>query len=109
MDRTNELCGAYKKQHLNDLATMLRPGATKIIDDLFATEPRYAATDFFIVPGGRYLVSSLSDNISVLHLGYNSSADFKLIASVGPEGGTYTCIVQFTPDGMGLAIFSSNA
>jgi hypothetical protein len=53
--------------------------------------------------------SSSPDGISVLDLGYTSSADCKLITSVGPEGGFDICRVQATPDGMGLAIFSSNA
>jgi len=41
-------------------------------------------------------------------LGYSSSADCKLIASVVPEGGSDTSLVQPTPDGMGLVIYSSN-
>ena len=70
----------------------------------------YGATEIFIVPGGRYLVSCSSNNsISVLDLGYTSSADCNLITSVGPEGSRSTCIVQATQDGMGLIIFSSNA
>ena len=40
------------------------------------------------MPGGRYLVSSWSGNISFLDLGYTSSADCKLNASVGLEGGS---------------------
>ena len=54
-------------------------------------------------------MGSSLDGISVLDLGYTSSADCKLIASVGPEGGCNICIVQATPDDMGLTIFSSNA
>jgi hypothetical protein len=105
-----ELCGAYEKQHLNDPAAILCPRATRIINDCFPIEVDYEATDFFIVPGGRYLVSYSPDGISVLDLGYTSSADCKLIASVGPpEGGYDICKVQATPDGMGLAIYSSNA
>ena len=103
-----ELCGAYEKQHCNDPAAILCPRTTRIIDDLFTTEVRYATSDFFIVPGGRYLVISSPDDISVLDLGYSPSSDCKLIASVVPESGSYTCIVQPTPDGMGLAIYSSN-
>ena len=41
-------------------------------------------------------------------LGYTSSADCKLISSVGVEG-IKTCIVQATLDGMGLTIFSLTA
>ena len=47
-------------------------------------------------------------SISVLDLGYNSTADCKLIASVGLED-EYDIWSQFrvqaTPDGMGLNIF----
>ena len=106
-----ELCGEFEKQHPSD-SVMLRPRTTRIINDSFATEVNYVTTDIFIVPGGRYLVSSSPDGISVLDLGYTSSADCKLIASVGLEDGlgyNKTCIVQATPDGMGLIIFLSNA
>ena len=61
-----------------------------------------------MVPGGRYLVKSSPDGISVLDLGYTSSADCKLIVLIQLGGESYTCIVQPTPDGMGLAIYSSN-
>jgi hypothetical protein len=104
-----ELCSAFQKQHIDDPA-ILCPRTTRIINDVLATEVNYATTEFFIVPGGRYLVSSSPDCISVLDLGYTSSADCKLIASVGLEGrSSDTCLVQATPDGMGLTIFSSNA
>ena len=102
-----ELCGAFKKQHSNDPGAILHPRATRILNDSFATEVNYATTDIFLVPGGRYLVSSSPGGISILDLGYTSSADCKLIASVEPEGGSDTCIVQATPDGMGMTIFSN--
>ena len=109
-----ELCGAFEKQHLNDPGTTLRPRATRIIDNSLFTEVDIGLlnihlSDFLLVPGGRYLVNSSHAGISVLDLGYTSSADCKLIASVGLEGeiGDETCIVQATPDGMGLIIFSS--
>ena len=102
-----DLCGALEKKHLNDPGAILHPRATRIINDSFATKVNFVTTNLFIVPGGRYLVSSSLDGISVLDLGYTSSADCKLIASVGPEGGSDTCIVQATPDGMGLTIFSN--
>ena len=55
---------------------------------------------------------SSHDGISVLDLGRTSSADCKIIASVGLEGG-YSNYRQFkvqaTPDGMGLTIYSSNS
>ena len=101
-----ELCGAFEKRHLNDPGVILSPRSTRIISDSFDTEVDYDNTQFFIVPGGRYIVSSSSDGISVLDLGYTSSADCKLIASVELEGGSNTCLVQATPDGMGLIIFS---
>jgi hypothetical protein len=99
-----ELCGAYEKHHPNDPVAILCPRTTRVVDDLFATE----SSDIFIVPGGRYLVRSSPDAISVLDLGYSSSSDCKLIASVVPEGGSHARGVQATPDGMGLAIYSSN-
>ena len=106
-----ELCGAaaFEKRHLNDFGTTLSPRATRIIDDsLFGIEGLEVdhIYDIFIVPGGRYLVISLYNGLSVLDLGYTSSSDFKLIGSA-PEGGCSTCKVQPTPDGMGLIIFSS--
>ena len=51
-------------------------------------------------------MSSSLDGISVLDLGYTSNSDFKLIASIAPEGGSTSCDVQATPDGMGLIILS---
>jgi hypothetical protein len=103
-----ELCGAFEKQNHNDPGATLCPRATRITNDCFPIEIDYEATDFFIVPGGRYLVGSSPDGISVFDLGYSSSADCKLIASVGSEGGSDTCMfqVQATPDGMGLTIFA---
>ena len=106
-----ELCGGFKKQDLNDPGAILHPRSTRIINDSFATKVGYENTLIFIVPGGRYLVSYSADGISVLDLGYTSSADCKLIASVGVGGiyGGYSHFrVQATPDGMGLTIFSSN-
>ena len=47
-------------------------------------------------------------NISVLDLGYTSGADCKLMASVVPEGGIEVSMVHTTPDGMGLAIYSTD-
>ena len=104
-----ELCSAFEKQDLYDNGVMLRPRATRNINDLFVTKVDHYTTDFFIVPGGRYLVSFTPDvSISVMDLGYTSSSDCKLISSVGLEGGFLLndFIVQATPDGMGLAIFT---
>ena len=102
-----ELCSAFEKQHLYDPGAILHPRGTRFINDLLAT----SSTEIFIVPGGRYLVTSSPNDISVLDLGYTSSADCKLIASVGLDGGdskTHHLAVQATPDGMGLVIFTSN-
>ena len=101
-----ELCSAFEKQDLNDNGIMLRPRTTRIINDLFSTETNHDITDFFIVPGGRYLVSSSPGSISVLDLGYTSSSGCKLIASVELEGRYKDFMVQATPDGTGLTIFS---
>ena len=104
-----ELCGTYEKQISNvDCAARLLPRTTRIIDDLLATKVDFDSTDLFLVPGGRYLVTSSRTDISVLDLGYTSSADCKLMASVVPKGGNNHFMLHTTPDGMGLAIYSSN-
>ena len=88
-----ELCGAFKQpEDLNQHGGILRPRATRIIDGSFGTEVDYGAINFFLVPGGRYLLSYSCDVISVLDLGYTSSADCKLVASVRTEGG---CNIRF--------------
>ena len=107
-----KLCSAFEKQHLNNPSATMCPRTTRIINSSFATEVNYSRTDIFFVPGGRYLVCSSHDGISFLDLGRTSSADCKLIASVGLEGGYSNYrqfIVQATPDGMGLTIYSSNS
>ena len=103
-----ELCGAFEKQHLNDPHAILRPRSIKIINDSLPTEvDYYKNTEFFFVPGGRFMVSHSRDRISVSDLGYTSSADCKLIASVGVGlEGEISWHVQTTPDGMGLIIYS---
>src|ERR1700679_1598154 len=60
----------------------------------------------FIVPGGRYLVTA-GCGLFVWDLGYVSTADYKLIASVKQEDHFRFCQVQATPDGKGLVIASS--
>jgi hypothetical protein len=80
-----ELCGAFEKQHLNDPDAILNPRSTRIVSDSFPTEATYWNPLFFLVPGGRYLVSYSPGSISVWDLGYTSSADCKLIASVGVD------------------------
>ena len=106
-----EFCGAFEKQYLNEPGAIQRPRSTRIINDSLPTELDYDTTEFFFVPGGRFLVNFSLDRISVLDLGYTSSADCKLIASVGldPEGGSgYLEVhhVQPTLDGVGLLIYS---
>ncbi|KAF8805716.1 hypothetical protein BYT27DRAFT_6653622 [Phlegmacium glaucopus] len=104
------LCAAFQKQDLNDSCAKLCSRTTRIINN-----PLAAMADnpeIFIVPGGRYLISHSSTGLFVWDLGYTSSADCKLIASVelslGHEGRSHSCMVQATPDGLGLIIFSSH-
>ena len=103
-----ELCGAFEKQHLNETSAILCPRATRHIDDLLGHEVNYFGSDFLIVPGGRYLVSSSFEGISVSDLGYTSSADCKLIASAGGQDrynkNVFIKGLQATADGMGLII-----
>ena len=96
--RWAKFCAA--KQHTNDFGEILRPRATRIIKD--------RVNSAFIVPGGRYLVTA-GNGISVWDLGYISSStvDCKLVASVGLGDVFKFCMVQATPDGNGLVIFSS--
>ena len=108
-----EFCRRLEKRDPNDPGAVLRPRGTKYhLDVSIGTELQ--TCQFFIVPGGRYLViyspriSHGSDSISVLDLRYSSSADCKLIASVELKAeyeGWITFTVQATPDGMGLSIF----
>jgi hypothetical protein len=90
-----ELCGAFQK-HPNEVAY---PRTTRIIKDA-------AQSNMFIVPGGRYLVSA-GDGLFVWDLGYVSTAECKLVASVGLGGDFMFCVVQDTADGMGLVILTS--
>ena len=94
-----KLCSAFQKQHSNDFSETLRPRATRVIKD--------RVRSLFIVPGGRYLVTA-GNSICVWDLGYVSTVDCKLVASVGSEDNFYFCKVQATPDGKGLVILSSN-
>ena len=98
-----KLCGAYEKHHLNHPGAILCPRSTRILN-------KYRHGQFFLVPGGRYLVRLTSVDISVLDLGYTSRSNCKIIASVGINrtfsGGPDFFRVQTTPDGMGLIIFA---
>ena len=60
----------------------------------------------FIVPGGRYLVTA-GKGLSIWDLGYVSTVDCKLVASVGLEDEFEFLEIQATPDGEGLIILSS--
>ena len=88
-----ELCGAFQKQH--NISVMPQPRTTRIIKD--------TANSIFIVPGGRYLVAA-GNELSVWDLGYVSTVDCKLVASVGLENNFSFLMVQATPDGKGLVI-----
>ena len=94
-----ELCGEFQKQHSNDFSKMLHPRTSRIIehDD---------SSHFVIVPGGRYLVSA-GMGLYVWDLGYVSTVDCKLIASVGLGVEFVFLKVQATPDGNGLVILTS--
>jgi hypothetical protein len=95
-----ELCCAFQKQNSNEYSKMLHPRTTRIINDT-------TNSDFIFVPGGRYLVTA-GNGLSVWDLGYVSTVDCKLVASVGLEDYFEFCVVQATPDGMGLVILSSS-
>ena len=94
-----ELCSASQKQQSNDFSEMLRPRTTRIIKDTMIIS-------LFFVPGGRYMVTA-GNGLLVWDLGYVSTADCKLLASVGLENEFQFCMVQATPDGKGLVILSS--
>ena len=94
-----ELCGAFQKQHPNDISEMLHPRRIRVVDDADKSQ-------FFIVPGGRYLVTA-GNGLSVWDLGYVPTVDCKLVASVEVEGYCQFFVVQATPDGKGLVILSS--
>ncbi|KAF8812954.1 hypothetical protein BYT27DRAFT_7239602 [Phlegmacium glaucopus] len=95
-----ELCTAFEN---DDSGAKLCARTTRIINNPLAATARDC--ELFIVPGGRYLVGQSPKGVFVWDLGYTSSADCKLIASV--ECKSYYCMVQATPDDMGLIIFSS--
>ena len=103
-----KLCAAFQKQHLDDSEALLHPRTTRLTGNSIAVGG-YLNTDLFIVPGGRYLVSYSSTGIFVWDLGYTSNNNCKLIASLGMEHGSFSCMVQATPDGMGLTVLSSHA
>ena len=93
-----ELCNAFQKRS-NDSIAMLHPRTTRIIEDDDGTE-------CFIVPGGRYMVTG-GEGLYVWDLGYVSTVDCKLVASVELGNEIYFFEVQTTPDGNGLVILTS--
>jgi hypothetical protein len=88
------------KQHFNEFSEMFHPRTTRIVEDANKSH-------LFIVPGGRYLVTA-GYGISVWDLGYVSTVECKLVASVKLRENFGFCLVQATPDGMGLVILSSS-
>ena len=99
--RTRRWTTSFATQGLGDSEKKSFPTTTRVIDDsLIEGEGK-----LFLVPGGRYLVGSclVAQRLGVWDLGYLSSADCKLIASV--ESGDCLGGVQATPDGMGLVIY----
>ena len=97
-----ELCSAFQKQNPNDSSKMPHPRTTRFIDSMSASGY------LFIVPGGRYLVTTGNySGIFVWDLGYASTIDCKLVASAGLGDYFEDCMVQTTPDGKGLIILSS--
>ena len=99
-----EFCGVFEKQHLTDPGAIICPRATRIINSPFSTKVNSFST--------KISSCQVDDTWWVLHLTvfpYWISVHCNLIASVGLEGRYNTCLVQATPDGMGLTIFSSNA
>ena len=93
-----ELCNAFQKRS-NDSIAMLHPRTTRIIEDDDGTE-------CFIVPGGRYMVTG-GEGLYVWDLGYVSTVDCELVASVELGNEIYFFEVQTTPDGNGLVILTS--
>ena len=101
------LCGVFKQQQpgTGDPGAILYPRTTRIIKDVAMR------SELYLVPGGRYLVVATHKRLSVWDLGYVSNAYCTLIASVGLEDADSQyrlfCMVQATPDEMGLIILVS--
>ena len=93
------LCSTFAKQHANDSDAVLRPSKKRIIRN-----PYWSETKIFLVPGGRYLVSYSLHGLCIWDLGYSSNVDPKLLASLGPNTGAYSCGINTTSDRMGLII-----
>ena len=107
-----EYCAALEKNHPNESGTgaKLYPRITRIIEDSSLLWTADSETghplSFDIVPGGRDLVGySVKGTFLWDSMGYTSSADCKLIASVEPA---YCCLTHATLDGIGLIMSSSH-
>ena len=96
-----KLCSAFQKKHSNDISKMLHPRRIRMVD-----RDDVDISQSFIVPGGRYLVTAGND-LFVWDLGYVSTVECKLVASVELEDYCRFFVVQATPDGKGLVILSS--
>ena len=89
----------FTKQHSNPM----RHSRIRTIRDPFLSDDWL--TDVFLVLGRRYyLVSHSIREICIWDLGYTSNVDCKLLASVRINGGTCSCTVHVTSDGMSLII-----
>ena len=88
-----------KQHHDSNNISEIHPRSARIIQDANKLH-------FFIVPGGRYLVTA-GVGLSVWDLGYVSTVDCKLVASARLEDNFLFCVAQATPDGKGLVILSS--
>ena len=93
-----QFCGASQKQHSNGFSETLQPRKIRALN-VKEGDKSY----FYIVPGGRYLVTA-GDSLSVWDLGYVSTVDCELVASVKLERYCHFFEVQATPDGMSLVI-----
>ena len=93
-----ELCGALEKEDPT-FSKLGCPRGVRTIED-------WDKTHFFIVPGGRNLVTS-GIGLFVWDLGYVSTLGCGLVASVGTGDYFEFLVVQATPDGKGLVILSS--
>ncbi|KAF8805098.1 hypothetical protein BYT27DRAFT_7193348 [Phlegmacium glaucopus] len=101
-----ELFASFATGGFSGSEARLSPTATRIINNPFGNRPEGRAdTKLILVPGGRYMVGYSRNGLRVWDLGYMSSADCKLIASLGPAASSHLGDVHATPDGMGLIIF----
>ena len=110
-----ELCNAFRKKHPDEIGSLPVRAARNINLKALTANPKdndNLSPNLFLVPGGRYILTSSLEAISVWDLGCNSlenaeSAGCKLIASAEQKDGcrSRTFIVQATPDGLGLEIF----